>query len=214
MYNHQVFTSVDDFLSAYNNGTLIRLPKRPDQSFDRSWSTRNRPQGTQARPLDHLPGPRSVSFAGLRFRVDFARQWISWMGWGFYLGFDRDMGLSLWDIRFRGERIIYQLAPQDALAQYAGNDPVQTTTAWLDRYFGMGYMTRSLMPGYDCPHEAVYLPATTYTPAGATTQKNAICIFEMDTGRPLTRHMGYLKGEFGAVKGYVLVVRAISTVGK
>lgn len=31
------------------------------------------------------------------------------MGWGLYLGFDRDMGLSLWDIRMRNERIVYEV---------------------------------------------------------------------------------------------------------
>ena len=31
------------------------------------------------------------------------------MGWGMYLGFDRDMGLSFWDIKFRGERLIYEV---------------------------------------------------------------------------------------------------------
>ena len=30
--------------------------------------------------LDHLPWPRSVSFAGLRYRVDRERQYIGWMG--------------------------------------------------------------------------------------------------------------------------------------
>ncbi|KAL6298067.1 hypothetical protein BKA93DRAFT_105710 [Sparassis latifolia] len=59
------------------------------------------------------------------------------MGWEMYLGFDRDMGLSLWDIHFRDERIIYELAPQEAIAHYAGNDPMQSSTAWLDRFFGM-----------------------------------------------------------------------------
>jgi primary-amine oxidase len=45
----------------------------------------------------------------LRYRVDRERQYISWLGWGLYLGFNRDMGLNLWDIRFRGERIVYQV---------------------------------------------------------------------------------------------------------
>ena len=71
-------------------------------------STDSRSTGPQ-RDLDHLPGPRSVSFAGLRFRVDRDQQYVSWMGWGVYLGFDRDMGLSLWDIRFRDERIVYEV---------------------------------------------------------------------------------------------------------
>jgi len=135
------------------------------------------------------------------------------MGWGVYLGFDRDMGLSLWDIRFRNERIIYELKPQDALAQYAGNDPFQSSTAWLDRYFGMGHGVRDMLPGYDCPYEAVYLPATTFGLTGILSRDRAVCIFEHDSERPLTRHLGYDKDEFGAVKGYQLVIRSIATLG-
>ncbi|KAK7029377.1 hypothetical protein VNI00_014631 [Paramarasmius palmivorus] len=208
VYGKQLFTSLESFLEAYRNGTLER--RRVDG--DVSWSTRKRVGSP--RDLDHLPGPRSVSFAGLRFRVDRAKQYVSWMGWGMYLGFDRDMGLSLWDIRFKGSRIIYQLAPQEALAHYGGNDPMQSTTAWQDRYFGMGSAVRDMLPGYDCPHEAVYLPATTRTPLGSITVEKAICVFEQDTGKPITRHTGYVDGEFGAVKGYVLVVRSIAAVGK
>jgi primary-amine oxidase len=107
VYNHQIFHSIESFLDAFHNGTLKRLPPRPDISPDLSWSSRKR-IGPQ-RDLDHLPGPRSISFAGLRFRVDRKLQYISWMGWGLYLGFDRDMGLSLWDIRMRNERIVYQV---------------------------------------------------------------------------------------------------------
>jgi primary-amine oxidase len=86
--------------------------------------------------------------------------------------------------------------------------------AWLDRYFGMGAKVGNLLPGYDCPHEAVYLPATTYTDIGIITREQAICVFEHDTGRPITRHVGTVDGEFGAAKGYVLTIRSISTVGK
>jgi primary-amine oxidase len=107
VYNHQIFLSTESFLVAFHNGTLKRLPSRPGNSADLSWSSRKR-VGPQL-DLDHLPGPRSVSFAGLRFKVDRKLQYISWMGWGLYLGFDRDMGLSLWDIRMRNERIVYQV---------------------------------------------------------------------------------------------------------
>lgn len=212
VYNHQIFDTVEEFLEAYNTGTLRRLPSRPDQTEDTEWTTRHRPK-TAPRDLDHLPGPRQVSFAGLRFRVNKPLQYVSWMGWGLYLGFDRDMGMSLWDIRFLGDRIAYEISPQEAMAQYAGNDPMQTTTAWLDRFFGMGSAVRDMIPGYDCPYEAVYLPATTYNSLGSISRERAICVFEHDTARPITRHTGYHDGEFGAVKGYILTVRSISTVG-
>ncbi|KAJ3861776.1 amine oxidase catalytic domain-containing protein [Lentinula novae-zelandiae] len=212
VYNHQIFGSTEEFLQSYRNGTLIRVPEQvTGANEDFSWTTRKR-VGTP-RDLDHLPGPRSVSFAGLRFRVDRATQYISWMGWGMYLSFDRDMGLNIWGITLKGERIIYQLAPQEAIAQYAGNDPLQSTTAWQDRHFGMGLAVRDLLPGYDCPYEAVYLPATTHSALGVIVREKAICVFEQDTGRPVSRHTGYMEGEFGAVKGYMLTVRSISVVG-
>lgn len=113
MYNYQIFPSTAEFLAAFHNGTLERSPRDPSPP---SWTTRHK-VGVQ-RDLDHLPGPRSVSFAGLRFRVDREQQYVSWMGWGMYMAFDRDMGLSLWDIRLKGERIVYELRPQEAIAQY------------------------------------------------------------------------------------------------
>lgn len=78
-------------------------------SKDTAWSGRYRAAIPSFRDLDHLPGPRQVSFAGLRFRVDPELQYVSWLGWGLFMSFDRDMGLSLWDIRFLGERIIYEV---------------------------------------------------------------------------------------------------------
>ncbi|KZO98363.1 amine oxidase catalytic domain-containing protein [Calocera viscosa TUFC12733] len=209
VYNHQIFSSNEEFIEAYRNGTLKTLPY-PDEK-DPSWSSRQR-RGP-APDLDDRAGPRSVSFNGLRYRVDRANQFISWMGWRFFLGFDRDMGLSLWDIGFRGERIIYELSPQEAIAQYAGGDPVQATTAWLDRYFGMGASVRDMLPGYDCPAEAQYFPATVHTALGSYTRERAVCVFELDTGTPMTRHHGYDHHEHGVVKGYALTVRSISTVG-
>jgi hypothetical protein len=41
------------------------------------------------------------------------------------MGFERDMGLNFWDINFRGERIIYELTPQEAMAQYCELSVVQ-----------------------------------------------------------------------------------------
>ena len=43
--------------------------------------------------------------------------------------------MRLYDIKYRGERIIYELGLQEAIAHYAGNDPVQSGTAYLGRSF-------------------------------------------------------------------------------
>lgn len=114
---------------------------------------------------------------------------------------------------FKGDRIIYELSPQEAMAQYSGSDPHQATTVWLDRAFGMGGTVRELMLNYDCPADALLLNATVHE-AGSSTRKNAICVFENEKHIPLSRHTeaGH-KNVMGAVKGYELVVRSISSVG-
>lgn len=45
--------------------------------------------------------------------------------------FTRDTGMRLFDIKYKGERIIYELGLQEAIAHYAGNDPQQSGTAYL-----------------------------------------------------------------------------------
>ncbi|KAF9035879.1 amine oxidase catalytic domain-containing protein [Panaeolus papilionaceus] len=211
IYHDQVFLSNAEFIEAYQNGTLKRHKEQTRRPPDITWTQRNR-TGSR-RHLDDLPGPRSVSFFGKRFKVDREQKHLRWMGWDMFLGFDRDMGLKLWNIQFdRFGRIIYELSPQEAMAQYGGNDPAQVSTAWLDRYFGMGGLVRSMIPHYDCPQDAVYLPATTFSTFGVIEVPRAICIFEQDTGRPLTRHTGFLSGEFGASKTYVLTIRSTTTI--
>ncbi|KAL0565726.1 hypothetical protein V5O48_016298 [Marasmius crinis-equi] len=106
--NNQLFNSTHEFLKAYHNGSLNR-PAVPEHPNNSSWSSRKRREG-YTRDLDDLPGPRSISSDGLRFRLDRERGYVSWMGWGMFLSFNCDMGMSLWDVRFRGERLIYELA--------------------------------------------------------------------------------------------------------
>lgn len=208
-YNSQLFNSLEEFQSSWKAGTLNKGLKPVLNDTD--WATRTR-KGNK-RDLDHLPGPRQVSFNGARFRVDEKEQYVTWMGWAFYLGFERDMGLNFWDINFRGSRIIYELTPQEALAQYSGLDPSQSSTVWLDRAFGMGALVRSMIRGYDCPADAHYMSSTVHSALGSLTQPDAICIFERDSGKPLSRHFATERNEMGATKGYELVVRSISTVG-
>lgn len=56
----------------------------------------------------------------------------------FYITFTRDTGMKFFDIKYRGETVVYELGLQEAIAHYAGNDPVQSGTAYLDTYYGFG----------------------------------------------------------------------------
>ena len=53
-----------------------------------------------------------------RFSVDYRQKYVEWMGFSFYLAFQTETGMTMYDIRFKGERIIYELGIQEALAHY------------------------------------------------------------------------------------------------
>ena len=91
VHNQHIYYSVHDLLEAWKQGKL----KRSKQDLS-PWASRQvRGKG---RDLDDRAGPRGVQFDGPRFRVDEKEDWVSWMGWSFYLSFERDMGLHLWDM--------------------------------------------------------------------------------------------------------------------
>lgn len=46
---------------------------------------------------------------GPRYNIDEEEKFVSWMGWDFYLNTVASTGLGVWDIKFKGERIIYEL---------------------------------------------------------------------------------------------------------
>lgn len=104
-------------------------------------------------------------------------------------------GVSLHDVRFKGERVIYELAMQEALAHYAGPDEEQTFASWLD--VSIGFKNFNLIPGYDCPSYATYT--------------DAFCLFEFPKDYPLSRHQDYTY--YHATRNVAFVVRSISTVG-
>ena len=76
---------------------------------------------------------------GPRYKLDKQQKYISWMGYELYMTTAQATGLSLFDLRFRGERIIYELGLQEAMAHYAGDDPTLGGQEFLDTFFGMGF---------------------------------------------------------------------------
>ena len=71
------------------------------------------------------------------------------------------------------------------------DDPilVQGSTAWLDRFFGMGEFMKDLILQYDYPTESVYLPARTFSILGNVQRWRVIRIFERR--KPLLTHCYY-----------------------
>lgn len=91
VHDRKIYTTVDELREAWLYGTMKRTPVAP---YD--WATRS--IKGERRDLDDRAGPRMVQFDGPRYRLDTEEQYVSWMGWAFYLSFERDMGVHLWDM--------------------------------------------------------------------------------------------------------------------
>lgn len=152
-----------------------------------------------------------IAPGGQRFAVDEERQYVSWMDYTFYYTFRRDSGLRLFDIKYKNETIIYELGLNEALAHYAGNDPVQSGTAYLDTYYGFGPYAFELVPDYDCPTYAKFVNSTFHANEVSTTHRRSICFFEETASFPMQRHAN---GNYiAATKNVVFKMKSASTVG-
>ena len=141
--------------------------------------------------------------------------------------------MKLWDVKYKGERVIYELGLSEAMAHYAGNDPVQSGTAYADTFYvrqifsdntrrftmlnfailrqGFGPYAFELVEGYDCPTYSKFVDTTFHANEVSTTHKKSICFFENDESYPMTRHAN---GQYvAATKNIAFKMRSASTVG-
>ena len=199
----------------YDNDTMLREAMRsPDFerlviNKDGSWtSTESFEASISEREM--LP-PLSIQPYGPRYHLDREENYVSWMGFSFYLATAQATAMSLFDIRYNNTRIIYHLGLQEALAHYAGIEPLQSGLEFLDTFFGMGRMMFSLVPGLDCPSYAEYLDMSFHKGGKMWTNRNAICIFEYTSDAPLQRHTSSFSATVS--RNTYFVVRSVSTAG-
>lgn len=162
-------------------------------------------------PERGMPPPLSIQPHGPRYHLDRTQSYLSWMGFSFYLSTTQSTALSLFDIRYNATRIMYELGLQEALAHYAGTEPMQSGLDFLDTFFGMGSMMFSLVPGVDCPGYAEYIDMSYHKGGKMYTNRNAICVFEYTSDAPLQRHTSAFSATVS--RNTYLVVRSVSTVG-
>ena len=214
VYNHVFFNDVTSFLTAYNNGGVAKYTLTWDDALKNA-STFHR-RGTPA-PLEHLPPPQLVEPAGNRFVVEGSH--VHYLDWSFQVAVRQTCGPQLWDIRYKGERIVYELSLQEAEAAYGGASVISANSIYADAAWGMGRSLYEQVPGADCPTTGKLLDLVQYSassPTGITRFKNAICVFENNANIPIRRHYD-THGEGGyyfvsSAPQTHLVVRVVATV--
>ncbi|KUI54194.1 Membrane primary amine oxidase [Cytospora mali] len=204
-YNGILYADVQALRHAIQQADFLRTPPNIDGGWTDTEDFDAHPDGS------HLPPPVSVQPLGPRYRLDRAEKFVSWFGFEFYLTSTQATGVGLYDIRFKGERVMYELSLQEAMAHYAGDDPMAGGQEFLDSFFGMGTMAFELVPGYDCPAYAEYLSTDLHRAGRTETLPNNVCIFEFTSDALLSRHTAQYS--VTASRNTYLTVRSVSTVG-
>ncbi|KAL4924490.1 copper amine oxidase [Aspergillus undulatus] len=205
MYNDIFYESTEEFRKAYWSPGFVKL----GPNLDGAWAHTDR-RGVVP-PKDRKQPPLAVAPDGARYSVDTEHKYVQWMDFSFYIGFNRDTGLSLFDIKYKEQRVLYELGLQEALAHYAANDPVQSSIAYLDSYYGFGPYAFELLKGYDCPSYASYLNTSFYKDEETHTHVDSLCLFEFDADYPLSRHS--TSDYVTVTKNVYFTLRSISTIG-
>ncbi|KAJ9649717.1 hypothetical protein H2201_001862 [Coniosporium apollinis] len=214
--NERFFPTAADLRAAFEAGELAQ---EYDQTLDGSWALVDRKPELGVRDLEERFAPGIIELGGKRYRLDATQKYFEYMGWSAYMSFSRTLGIMFFDIKFKGERVIYELSMQEALAQYGGNQPKAANTVYHDTYYSLGTDMGTLLEGFDCPFGSTLWNVTYHEENSTIINQDAICIFETDSGYPLSRHRAaggpsdYGFQSLGVVKGTALVVRAVATVG-
>ncbi|NXF68265.1 AOC1 oxidase, partial [Ciccaba nigrolineata] len=213
-YNGQYFSSPQELAQRYEQGTLAvaHLAEPPSQQLFSSYEPRGR-FATDTPTEVH--GAKVCEPQGRRYRLRGNQ--LEYGGWSLAFRLRSSAGLQLFDLRFNGERVAYEVSVQEAIAFYGGHTPAAMQTKYMDAGWGMGSVTYELARGIDCPEVATYLDAHhLYDADGPVRFSHAICIFELPTGVPLRRHFDSdFQGGFhfyAGLEGQALVLRTTSTV--
>ena len=213
IYNNQTFDSVDELVDEYKKGTIrkIKIPSPVGKGpLFSSYERRGDPQ-----PVKPMRGPELYEPDGKRYTVNGRH--VNYMSWSFDFRMDSNSGMQIYDIKFNGERIIYEISLQEAAATYAGYYPNPSWNNFLDGSWRMGMSSFELVRGVDCPDTATFFDLVHMSGADIPlTFHNAVCVFELNTGMPLRRHYdnNFMGGYrfYGGMADQVLVLRSISTV--
>ncbi|KAG3268872.1 amine oxidase, copper containing 3, transcript variant X1 [Ictidomys tridecemlineatus] len=203
-YQGRYYESLAQLEDQFEAG-LVNVVVIPDNGTGGSWSLKSPVAPGRAPPLQFHP-------QGPRFSVQ-GNQVASSM-WTFSFGLGAFSGPRIFDIRFQGERVAYEVSVQEAVAIYGGNSPAAMLTRYMDGSFGIGKYSTPLTRGVDCPYLATYVDwhflLESQTPK---TIHDAFCVFEQNQGLPLRRHHSDFNSYyFGGLAETVLVFRSVSTL--
>ncbi|KAL8606746.1 hypothetical protein ACOMHN_018780 [Nucella lapillus] len=213
-YSGAMYDSLDHLADQYANNPTINKTRvdyvvnTPDLTSSQRLRGTPKPDPPQRPPVQMEPD-------GKRYSVNHRH--VSYLHWDFDIRLSAFTGPQVYDVRFQGDRIAFELGVSEIAVFYAGSSPMQRVTNFVDSGALIGTHSKSLIPGVDCPEGATFLNAS-FLGSGMedpTTLHRAQCVFEQNTGVPLRRHLSYARDQgafYGGMSDSVLIVRTILTI--
>ncbi|XP_059172011.1 putative amine oxidase [copper-containing] [Physella acuta] len=211
-YNGALYQSIADFSSKYNTLTnKINMTKPVDN--DKLYSSLQRRGDPQ--PINPQRAPVLVEPDGKRYSVKNRR--VTYLNWAFNFRMSSFTGPMLNDIRFKGERIAYELGLSELAVFYSGATPSVQFSNFVDSGYLIGTQSKALVPGADCPDTATLVNQTFMSQSSDTpgVYDAAFCLFEHNNGFPLRRHLTYgnsRRAFYGGMLDSALILRSALTV--
>ena len=204
--NQGPYASGRELAEDYENGTLrkFQLPSRYRYTYGQEYSLlMNR--SLPLRENSEIPPPRTYEPRGPRYTIRGNE--ISWMDWECEYTVDPIKGPAIFNVKFKGNRIAYEISLQDITLLYASGTPGAGVNppALSDTEFSLGNAIRSARLGFGCPSRASVLHANVYNKGNRN--KEVACVFEADPQRPMWRHFN------NGVLDHHLVIRAPMNLG-
>ncbi|KAK7496909.1 hypothetical protein BaRGS_00011889 [Batillaria attramentaria] len=214
-YAGTIYKSMEDLARRY--GDTSNPIKKTRVSFTRTDPNDHSSIHVRGPSSDGPPKrpPVQVEPDGKRYSITHRN--VKYLHWDFNTRLSGFTGPQLYDVRFQGERIAYELGLSEIAVYYSGDSPVQRVTDFVDSGALIGTHSKSLIPGADCPEGATFLNVSFLGEAmeKPTTLQRAICVFEHNYGVPLRRHLSYSRDQgafYGGMEDSALTVRSILTI--
>lgn len=211
VYNNIAYNSSEEFREAWESDSFVKLPKLDTSKLNSTDTFVYIGQNGAARELDEKLAPITVETQGRRWKYSEQERYFTWMDWEFYVAWSRDVGLTLFDLKFKGQRVAFEIGLQEAIAEYAGDDPFQAHTTYFDRSYGFGNEAYGLIPGFDCPYNAEMFNVSWHSEGENNYHNNSYCAFEFVEDYAFARHTA---SEYtGVTKNPTFNLRSITTIG-
>ncbi|XP_046373216.2 putative amine oxidase [copper-containing] [Haliotis rufescens] len=214
LYAGREYPSLDNLALQYNTTSIpkTRIPfPRDDRNLFSSMNRRGAPV-----PREPKRAPRMVEPDGKRYSLKHRS--VEYMQWKFDFRMSTLSGPQLYNIRFNDERIAYEIGMQEIAVYYGAHNPAVQAGDFIDSGVLLGTHSQSLVPGADCPETSTFINAA-YIGEGASDEpvvlEKAFCLFELNSGVPLRRHLSYSKFQgafYSGMTDNVLILRSILTI--